>query len=109
MKKDIFPIAVPFLGGGVVFLLVAFTSGVMVTATDARNTALAARVDARASICREAAMAHYAGLGEAMPDFTGMAGRQTRDGVAADFLVASGNQTIDRLALQSCSEKLAAA
>ena len=109
MKKDLFTLGVPFVAGGIVFLLAGFTTGLMTTSSDARLGAQNARVDARANICQEAATAHFAEIGEAMPDFEGMAGREQRDAVAAEFLISSGNESIDRLALKSCSEKLAPA
>ena len=68
MKKDLFTLGVPFVAGGIVFLLAGFTTGLMTTSSDARLGAQNARVDARASICQKAATAHFAEIGEATPD-----------------------------------------
>jgi hypothetical protein len=107
MKSDLFTLGVPFVAGGIVFLLAGFGSGLVTTSSDARLSAQNARDDARANICEKAATAHFAEIGEKMPDFEGMTGRDERKALAADFLVSSGDEKIDRLALESCSEKLA--
>jgi hypothetical protein len=105
MKKDVFDVAVPFTAGGVIFLLLAFTSGIVTPTDSARSDVAMARIDERATICHEAAMTVLAESTQPQ-DFSGFGGRQLRDSLARDFVIPSGDAGTDRLVLQECSNRL---
>ena len=105
MNRDLFEVIVPFAAGGIVLLLLGFASGLITTTSSARSDVAMARIDERATICHEAAMASLAEATEPV-DFTGMEGRQRRNALASDFVIASGDDRTDRLVLEECSKRL---
>ena len=78
-NRDYFEVGVPFIGGGVVFLLVFYLLGLMVPSNVARSTVTAALVHERAVLCHKAAVAYIAEVGD-KTDFkaAGMAAREAR-------------------------------
>ena len=105
MKKDLFDLGVPFLGGGVVFLLATFASGAITATSTAQLNVAKARIDERATICQDAAMTVLAESTQPM-DFSGVEGKKRRDSLAMDFVIPSGDARTDRLVLQECSKRL---
>jgi hypothetical protein len=98
-RKDLFSIGVPFVAGGVVFLLLAFGTGIITATSTARMSASLARIDERASMCFDAATAFLAtAQGQA-------AGPITRE-FAEKFSIASGNRTTDTMVQDQCRKKL---
>jgi hypothetical protein len=102
MKTPYFDVGVPFLAGGVVFLLIAYGTGAMTAVNTANANVAAARIDERAIMCQEAAVAYLAqksgipAAGEAdMPK-----------ALAEQFYVASGDVSKDRAGREECSRKL---
>ena len=105
MKRNLFDVTVPFTAGGVVFLLLAFASGIVTPTNSARSDVAMARIDERATICHEAAMTVLAEATQPQ-DFSGIKGRQLRDSLARDFVIPSGDARTDRRVLEECSKRL---
>lgn len=102
MKKEIFPIAVPFIAGAIVFGLFAMATGIVTpTSTSDRNIALA-RIDERAMICFDAATAHMAAAETVAAGVT----PTVKQAVAADFISASGDRQTDSMVREACQRKL---
>jgi putative Ca2+/H+ antiporter (TMEM165/GDT1 family) len=108
-NRDYFEIGVPFLAGGVVFLLGFYLLGLIVPANVARNTVTAALVHERAVLCHKAAIAYIAEVGD-KTDFkaAGMAAREARDALAAKFTIESDDVKNDRLVRDACRDMLGA-
>ncbi len=102
MKKEIFPIAVPFIAGGIVFALFAMATGIVTpTSTSEKNIALA-RIDERATICFDAATAQMAAAEVVAAGVT----QTVKQVVAADFVSASGDRQTDTMVREACQRKL---
>ena len=97
MKTPYFEVGVPFVAGGVVFMLIAYGTGLMTASNTAKADVAAARIDERAVMCQEAAVAHLAGAPAAAD--------QTR-ALAEQFYISSGDVTKDRAGREECSRKL---
>ncbi len=109
MKKDLFNLGVPFLGGGVSFLLALYGLGLITPTNIARDQLALALVDDRATQCQQAVLAHNVAVGDTTPlNGTGMLAREMRDALAAEFFTESGDVVRDRLVRASCSQKLSA-
>jgi hypothetical protein len=107
VKRDFFDIGVPFLSGGVVFLLGLYGLGMITPTNVARDRLAQALVNDRATLCQQAALTHLATVGDTTPlNATGMAAREMRDALAAEFFTESGDVVRDRLVREACSQKL---
>lgn len=100
MDRDYFQIGVPFLAGGIVFMLVAYGTGLMTASNTARADVLAARIDERASMCQEAAVAYLA------QNAGGPGAAEQAKALAEQFYVATGDVNNDRAGREECSRKL---
>lgn len=109
VNRDYFEVGVPFVGGGVVFLLGFYLLGLIVPANVARSDLASALVHDRAVLCHQAVVAHLAQTGDTT-DLTaaGMASRETREALAAKFTVESGDAVKDRLVRDACRDMLGA-
>lgn len=107
MRKSLFDLGVPFLGGGVIFLLVAFGTGaITATNTSTANVAMA-RIDERAAMCQEAALAYLAETGKQVPaDRSGTEARDLTKALADKFFLTTGDVTKDKMIKEACSSKL---
>ena len=106
-NRPYFEVGVPFLAGGVVFLLIAYVTGAMTAVNTANANVAAARIDERAIICQEAAVAYLAQKPDQTPG--GVAGAEAADlrkALAEQFYVASGDVSRDRTGREECSKKL---
>ncbi len=109
LKNPVFDIGLPFLGGGVVILLSFYGLGWITPTNTARNNVEAARIDERASVCQQAAIAHLAEVGDIrVLNETGVLAREMRDALAEEFVLESGDAVKDRLVREACSSKLGA-
>ena len=99
MQKDLFSIGVPFIGGGVVFLLLAFGTGIVTATSTSRMDIAMARVDERATMCFDAATAFLATA-------EGQAVGTVKREFAEQFFVASGDRRTDTLVQDECRKKL---
>jgi hypothetical protein len=107
MQKDYFDIGVPFVAGGVVFLLAFYLLGLIVPANVAWEQVTSAVVHDRAISCHKAVVAHLAEIGDTTDlKVTGMESRAMRDELAAEFTVDTDDVSRDRLVRQACSEML---
>jgi hypothetical protein len=97
--KDLFLIGVPFLAGGVVFLLVAFATGLVTASSTSRANVAMARVDERATMCFDAATAYLATA-------QGQADGPITRALAEQFSIASGDARTDTLVQEACRKKL---
>jgi hypothetical protein len=104
MKKSLFELGVPFIAGGVIFMLAAYGTGLMTASNTARANVAAARIDERAVMCQEAAVAYLAQKAEQTPG----AAAAVPKVLAEQFLVASGDAGKDRMVLEECARKLSA-
>ncbi len=100
MKTPYFDVGVPFVAGGVVFMLIAYGTGLMTASNTASADVAAARIDERAVMCQEAAAAHLAQQAGA-PAAAGQA-----KALAEQFYISSGDITKDRAGREECSRKL---
>jgi hypothetical protein len=105
MKTPYFDVGVPFIAGGVVFLLIAYGTGLMTAANTARANVAAARIDERAIICQEAAIAYLAEKA-GNPSGVTSAEAEQRKALAEQFYVSSGDVSKDRAGREECSKKL---
>jgi hypothetical protein len=101
MNKDLFSIGVPFVAGGVVFLLLAFGTGIITATSTSRTNIALARVDERALMCFDAASAYLLAHGA---DANGA----THATLAEQFLATSGDKRTDTLVREACQKKLGA-
>ena len=101
MKKDLFLIGVPFVAGGVVFLLLAFGTGIVTTTSTSRINIAMARVDERATMCFDAASAYLLTRG-AEPN------GPTNASLAEQFFTTSGDKRTDTLVREECQKRLGA-
>jgi hypothetical protein len=99
--RDWFLIGVPFVAGGIVFLLLCFGTGIVTATSTSRTNVAMARVDERAIICFDAATAYLS-----TPD--GQLHPPERAALAAQFLTASGDKRTDTLVGEACRKKLGA-
>lgn len=99
MKKDVFEVGVPFIAGGVVFLLLAAGTGIITTSGTSRTDVAAARINERATMCFDAATAHL--------NASGQQAGQTAAALAQEFAIASGDKRTDTLVQEECRKKLA--
>jgi hypothetical protein len=90
---------VPFVAGGVVFMLIAYGTGLMTASNTARADVVAARIDERAIMCQEAAVAYLA-------QNAGAGAADQAKALAEQFYVATGNVNNDRAGREECSRKL---
>ena len=97
--RDRFLIGVPFIGGGVIFLLLAFGSGIITATNTARANVALARIDERATICFDAATAYLS-----TPDGQGQAPASAD--LVAQFVTASGDKRTDTMVGEACRKKL---
>jgi hypothetical protein len=103
MKKSLFDLGVPFLAGGVVSLLGAYGAGLITATSTARMNIAEARIDERATMCHAAAVAYLAEQTTAR-----VAGFAGSNALAEQFVVATGDASIDRMVREACSKKLSA-
>jgi hypothetical protein len=103
MKKSLFDLGVPFLAGGVLFLLTAYGTGLVTASNTARENVAAARIDERAVMCQEAAVAYLAHKAEQTPV---AAATDLPKALAEQFFVATGDARRDRMVLEECTRKL---
>jgi hypothetical protein len=100
MKTPYFEVGVPFVAGGVVFMLIAYGTGLMTASNTARANVVAARIDERAIMCQEAAVAYLA------QNAGGPGAAEQAKVLAEQFYVATGNVNNDRAGREECSRKL---
>ena len=101
MKKDWFLLGVPFVAGGIVFLLAAYLTGIVTPTSTSRMNVAMARVDERATMCFDAATAF---LSAQVPGTAVLASAT----LAEQFLSASGDKRTDTLVREQCQKKLEA-
>jgi hypothetical protein len=97
--RDLFLIGVPFVAGGIVFLLVAFATGLVTTTSASRTNIAMARIDERATMCFDAATAFLSteGSGTSTP---------TNAALAEQFFATSGDKRTDTLVRERCQKML---
>jgi hypothetical protein len=100
MKTPYFDIGVPFVAGGIVFMLIAYGTGLMTASNTASADVAAARIDERAIMCQEAAVAYLA------QNAGGPGAADQAKALAEQFYVATGNVNNDRAGREECSRKL---
>jgi hypothetical protein len=100
MKTPYFDIGVPFVAGGIVFMLIAYGTGLMTASNTARADVVAARIDERAIMCQEAAIAYLA------QKAGGTGAADQAKALAEQFYVATGDVNNDRAGREECSRKL---
>jgi hypothetical protein len=101
MNRDLFSIGVPFLAGGIVFLLLCFGTGIVTASSTSRMNVAMARVDERATMCFDAATAHILTSG-------GQVGGPASSALAEQFFTTSGDKRTDTLVQEQCRKKLGA-
>jgi hypothetical protein len=100
MKTPYFEVGVPFVAGGVVFMLIAYSTGLMTASNTARADVAAARIDERALMCQEAAVAYLA------QNAGGAGAADQAKALAEQFYISSGDVSKDRAGREECSRKL---
>jgi hypothetical protein len=100
----------PFIGGAVVGValaaIVAFSAGLIVTASSNARQVELARVDGQASICASLAQAHRDQIGDTA-DLSSYQAREARDDLAKTFAVAlRGADAADAAVISACSNLL---
>jgi hypothetical protein len=106
MNRPYFDMGVPFLAGGVVFLLVAYLTGAMTATNTANANVAAARIDERAIMCQEAAVAYLTHKAEQTPAGVAADAADLPKALAEQFYVASGDISKDRAGREECTRKL---
>jgi hypothetical protein len=99
-KRDLFSIGVPFVAGGVVALLIGFSTGMFTATSTSLANVVSARVDERATICFEAVSAYLL-----TPDGQ-IQEAAARALLPAQFLIASGDKRTDTRVKEECRKKL---
>jgi hypothetical protein len=100
MKTPYFDIGVPFIAGGIVFMLIAYGTGLMTASNTAKANVAAARIDERAVMCQAAAVAYLA------QNAGGPGAADQAKALAEQFYVSSGDVSKDRAGREECSRKL---
>lgn len=100
----------PFIGGAVVGValaaIVAFSAGLIVTASSNARQVELARIDGQASICASLAQAHRDQIGDTA-DLSSYQAREARDDLAKTFAVAlRGADAADAAVISACSNLL---
>ena len=100
----------PFIGGAVVGValaaIVAFSAGLIVTASSNARQVELARVDGQASICASLAQTHRDEIGDTA-DLSSYQAREARDDLAKTFAVAlRGADAADAAVISACSNLL---
>lgn len=100
----------PFIGGAVVGIalaaVVAFSAGLIVTASSSARQVESARIDGQASICASLAQAHREQIGDTA-DLSGYQAREARNELAKAFAVAlRGTEAPDAAVVSACSDLL---
>jgi hypothetical protein len=99
--RDWFMLGVPFVAGGIVFLLLCFGTGIITATSTSRANLAMARIDERATICFDAATAFLS-----TPD--GQLNPPATQALAEQILTASGDKRTDTLVGEASRKKLGA-
>jgi hypothetical protein len=102
VKQGLFEIAVPFLAGGIVFLLIGFGTGIIGTIGSSNINIAAARVDERATFCVAAAQVVLERTGESV-DAMDTAQKRT---FVATLIPPSEDKRSDTLVMEQCADRL---
>jgi hypothetical protein len=102
VRQAVFDVAVPFIAGGIVFLLVGFGTGVIGTTGSSNINITAARVNERATFCVAAAQVALERTGE---NVEAMDTSQKRTLVEA-LIPPSEDRRSDTLVKEQCADRL---